>query len=299
MPTALEDALKTACQRRHLSTAGARLIHHYSNAVYLLPAEQAIARISVGAEDQEVLQTTQTVTQWLVTEHDFPAAAPLPGVELVAVEPRLVVTFWIYYQQPEHPPQLNSAHLGELLAKLHRAGDPPVKLRPWVPLESLAGALRAPDLGGAISEQERDWLLQRVADTREELAALEWPLGHGLIHGDAWSGNLLWSNRGASRALLCDWDRVSCGPREIDLIPTWHATIRYGRGPDWLSDFIKQYGYDLATWPGYDALVRLRDLAQLPGPLRRATSSPKHAAALRQRFEAIRDGHRPGPWTAL
>jgi aminoglycoside phosphotransferase (APT) family kinase protein len=101
---------------------------------------------------------------------------------------------------------------------------------------------------------------------RRELAELDWPLGEGLIHGDAWAGNLLWDTATTPpRAVVCDWDRVSWGPREIDLIPTWHAAVRYGRDEAWIQDFIKHYGYDLRDWAGYPTLLAMRDLAQLPG----------------------------------
>ena len=134
---------------------------------------------------------------------------------------------------------------------------------------------------------------------RRELAELDWPLGEGLIHGDAWAGNLLWDTATTPpRAVVCDWDRVSWGPREIDLIPTWHAAVRYGRDEAWIQDFIKHYGYDLRDWAGYPTLLAMRDLAQLPGPLRRA-SNPPHAAALRQRLGSIRAGDRTATWVAL
>ncbi|MFN2494993.1 MAG: hypothetical protein ABR608_03660 [Pseudonocardiaceae bacterium] len=45
-----------------------------------------------------------------------------------------------------------------------------------------------------LDDADRDWLLQRIGEVRDELATLDWPLGYGLIHGDAWAGNLLWNN---------------------------------------------------------------------------------------------------------
>jgi aminoglycoside phosphotransferase (APT) family kinase protein len=117
-----------------------------------------------------------------------------------------------------------------------------------------------------------------------------------LIHGDAWNGNLLRSPRGVA---LGDWDRVSHGPREVDLIPTWHATHRYGRTPDWTRQFIATYGYDLRDNPAYHDLIAMRDLAQLPGLLRRAPHSPPHAAALHQRLTDLRERNTTHQWIAL
>jgi hypothetical protein len=45
----LRRALDQACAERSFSTAGARLIHRYSNAVYYLPAEAVVARITSGS----------------------------------------------------------------------------------------------------------------------------------------------------------------------------------------------------------------------------------------------------------
>jgi len=87
-------------------------------------------------------------------------------------------------------------------------------------------------------------------------------------------------------------------PREVDLIPTRHAAVRYGRDEAWIQDFAKHYDYDLRDWAGYQTLLTMRDLAQIPGPLRRA-ANPPHAAALRQRLDAIRAGDRTATWIAV
>jgi hypothetical protein len=62
----LRQLLERACAERGLSASGARLIHRYSNAVYLLPKEQAVARITSGSLRQA--DRAHAVTGWLV-EH--------------------------------------------------------------------------------------------------------------------------------------------------------------------------------------------------------------------------------------
>ncbi|MGW6196963.1 phosphotransferase [Kribbella sp. NPDC055110] len=297
MPILLDDAIVIACRHNQLDARAARLIHHYSNAVYLLPAVPAIARISPGA-DPAGLRATQIVTGWL-GQQGFAATTPLPGTELVEVGTN-AVTFWTYYPQPgpEVEP-LTSRHLGALVRTLHDTGEPPAALPEWQPLESLSQALESPAAPEALNAEELDWLCQRITEIRAQLAELDWPLGRGLIHADAWAGNLLWdTTRGTRRPILGDWDNVSHGPREVDLIPTWHAAIRYGRDEAWIKDFVDRYGYDLRDWAGYDVLLAMRDLAQIPGPLRRS-ANPPHAAALRQRLNAIRADDRTSTWVAL
>jgi hypothetical protein len=91
-----------------------------------------------------------------------------------------------------------------------------------------------------------------------------------------------------STVLLGDWDSVACGPREVDLIPSWHAARRYRTDPDWARRFADRYGYDLAASPRFELLMEMRDLVQLSGPLRHARRSPVHAQALRQRLDGSR-----------
>ncbi len=94
---------------------------------------------------------------------------------------------------------------------------PETELQRWTALESLHAALLEHNAVCVISDEEQTWLLSRIDEIRKELSELDWPLGIGLIHGDAWAGNLLWDNRmNPARPILgdWDWDWVSIGPRE-------------------------------------------------------------------------------------
>jgi hypothetical protein len=292
-------ALQQASAAAGLDTAGASLIHHYSNAIYLLPAHDAVARITYGDGAAERITRSQAITRWLVQQHQFPATEPLEDTNPVSVD-SAVVSFWNYYPQPQDGPPLTSAHLAALLRLLHRAGTPPDALPPWVPLESLRATVGDPVLSAALTDDERTWIMARISEVRDKIAGLDWPLGTGLIHGDAWAGNLL-SCSGVSPvgAVLGDWDWVSSGPLEIDLIPTWHAVARYGKPASRVSDFISQYGYDLGRWDGYPVLMAMRDLVQLSGPIRRARDSDPHRQALRQRLDSLRCGDTTSVWAAL
>jgi hypothetical protein len=294
-------AVRTACAVRGLNTTGLRLMHHYSNAVVLLPSEDAVARVATGRHDVTQIRRSQEVTRWLVEEHGFPATRPLAGVDLVEVDPATTVSFWVHYPQPTPQQPLTSADLGRLLADLHALPDPPGDLPRWVPLDALEHALDDDTAAAALADTDRDWLRRRIDEVRNELATLDWPLGHGLIHGDAWAGNLLSAptTHPARGVLLGDWDRVAYGPREVDLIPTWHAARRYGKGPGWVDDFVRHYGHDLTDWAGFPALLAMRDLVQVSGPLHRAPYSPPHARVLRQRITGLRSGDTATVWIAL
>lgn len=293
--TAYTTALVTACETRGLDPRGAVLLSHSSNAVYHLPAVPAVVRITTGPGSRARVERTVAITNWLVDHCDYPATAPLTDRPPVVIDDSTTASFWAYYPQADRPAP-TSVEMGQLLRRLHRIdrSDVPVDLPTWTPLESLHATIDDPHLSAALSDADRDWLLDRIEEIRQQLTELDWHLGDGLIHGDAWAGNLLWDT--TDRAVLGDWDWVSVGPREIDLIPTWHATIRYERRGDWATQFTEQYGHDLATWPGYDLLLQMRDLVQVTGPMRRAPHSARHAAAFRQRLGDIRAGDRTATW---
>jgi aminoglycoside phosphotransferase (APT) family kinase protein len=170
-------------------------------------------------------------------------------------------------------------------------------------MTSLEATVRTVDDPGVLTDADRGWLLEEITATRARLADLDWPLGYGLIHGDAWAGNLLWDTKNPRPGapplpILGDWDGVARGPREIDLIPTWHAATRYGRGPAWAEAFTAHYGYDLTNWTGYPVLSRMRDLVQLTGPLRRTRHGNVFERVLHQRLAGIR-ARDTSTWTAL
>lgn len=295
----LRAQLVTACEERGINPAGARLLHNYSNAIFHLPAEGALVRITVGAADIDRVRLTQTVTSWLARTHRFPATAPYRTIEPVGLPDGAAASFWEYHHQPEAL-TYSSADLAALLRCLHRIDDSdrPAGIEAWLPLTSLEAALAEGVPESVLPVEELLWLKEEITAIREDLSRVDWELTPGLIHGDAWAGNLLADSQSNS-LLLGDWDWVSIGPREVDLVPTWHAARRYGRDAEWARRFAEAYGYDLAASPGFETLMRMRDFMQLTGPLRHSATQPRYLQALRQRLEGIRVGDREGQWKTM
>jgi hypothetical protein len=66
-------AMRQACAAAGLDVGGARLIHHYSNAIYLLPAQNAVARVTYGHDAAVRVSRSQAVTRWLGEMPQYPA----------------------------------------------------------------------------------------------------------------------------------------------------------------------------------------------------------------------------------
>lgn len=292
----LWSALDEVCSHRGIAHDDAQLVHHYSNAVFALPGAGAVVRLTTSRRTRETIDTSQAAVRHLVHDHGYPATAPLDDLPPVHLASGLTASFWRYYPQSAAGRTFVASDLALLLRRLHDLPAPHVALPRWEALTSLRGELDGGGKHAGLTDDEERWLRTEVAVVSHQLATTVWPLGIGLIHGDAWAGNLLWDG---DQPILGDWDGISLGPREIDLIPTWHAAARYGRTPEWVDEFAAAYGHDLATNEAVDLLLRMRDLVQLTGPLLRAADSAAHRTALRQRFDGIRAGYRAATWVAL
>jgi hypothetical protein len=279
-PEAAKAALQDSVSRSGLDARGARLIRLFGTAVYHLPASGAVARIALMTADSVArLATSVQVTRWL-TEVGFPSVEPLP-VDQPVTNHGCVATFWRYL--PQDGPQPGTADLGHLLRQLHSLNSSPLPLPSYQPLVSVREAINT---SRAITDQERAWLQHHCEQLLDAWAKLSFQLPGGMIHGDAWRGNLL---RGRHRAVLADWDAVSTGPREIDLIPTLQAS-RFGLPESQREEFVAAYGHDIRAWEGYSILRDMRELSTLGAILRDGHANSVAKRELRIRLGSIRAG---------
>jgi hypothetical protein len=282
-------ALREAAECCGLDPRGARLIRLFATAVYHLPAAYAVARIALVTSPDTVtrLATSVNVTRWLA-EIGFPAVQPLPVDQPVASH-GCAVTFWRYL--PQRRPEPGPADLGHLLHRLHQLEPPPVPLPAYRPLASMRRQIES---SRAISDNDRAWLRDRCTQLAHAYDQLSFPLPAGMIHADAWRGNLL---RDGNRVVLADWDAVSTGPREIDLVPTLQAT-RFGLPEDQRDAFIAAYGHDIRSWDGYPVLREIRELSTLSALLRDGHLDASVSRELQIRLRSLRTGDNH-QWTPL
>ena len=272
-----------------LSPAGIRVVHEHATAVIAHDAAGVAIRVSGPGFAREAARRAVAVAGWLAAQ-GFPATGPVPGLAPVDASGR-VVTFWRFYPQPDgEPPPV--AALGSLLRDLHSMAPPPVDLPPYRPLEDLAAALAQ---GSAIAGEDRAWLLQRRSELISAYQQLNTSLGTGMIHGDAYPGNLLWDG---DRVLLGDWDEAATGLRELDLANTYQGR-RFGRREMDLQAFGDAYGYDLRQWPGFRLLVEMRDLHTLGSFIRLAGAGSDSARTeLAYRIQTLKTLDTDARWHA-
>ncbi|MFE0187623.1 aminoglycoside phosphotransferase family protein [Streptomyces sp. NPDC059008] len=280
------SAAQQACTHWDLPARGISPLRTHATSVYLLPHADAVVRVSRGGQHASI-QRAIALNRWLagqglaVTEPlDLPQPLSIHGYE---------ISVWRHYPQPDGPPP-GPEHLGHLLRRLHQLPDPPIELPAYRPHVSLRPVVES---SAVLVPGDRQWLLDRSADLLDAYARLDFPLGRGMIHGDAYPGNTLWDG---TAARLGDWDEAAIGPREVDLANTFQG-VRFGRTTAQLHAFSEAYGYDLADWPGISVLTELRDLHTLGSFIRRADMGDLDAAAqLNFRLGTLMHGDRTKSW---
>ncbi|MEV0636448.1 phosphotransferase [Streptomyces sp. NPDC050619] len=262
-----ESAARIACRASGLPDKSLTPLHHHATSVFLLDAEDVVVRVSPAAQ-QGRLETSVLLTRWLVA-NGFPATEPADVRQPVVCAP-YAVTFWRHYPQTASGAPA-AHHLGSLLRSLHDLPAPPFELPEFQPLSSLELTL---SFSTYLTVPQREWLSDRQTLLLEAYRGLDFPLGYGHIHADAYPGNTLWD---APSVRLGDWDEAAIGPREIDLANTFQG-VRFGRSARELDEFSLRYGYDIRNWSGLPVLCGIRDLHTLGSFIRRADHGDEAAA---------------------
>ncbi|NJP95399.1 aminoglycoside phosphotransferase family protein [Nonomuraea sp. FMUSA5-5] len=276
-----------------LNADDALLLHLRANAVFHLPNTKVVLRLRHAPGNhhaQNRLRAAILTTRWLAAQ-GFATIKPLPIEQPVTVN-GWIATAWHYVSGPATPAP-EAQNLAALLRTLHvvRPPSPAPALQPL-------GTLRS-DLtrhAAVLSDQHRCWLLRRCTEIERAYRDLDRPLGQGLLHGDAHTGNLF---RDHDRWVFGDWDSIAYGPLLSDLIPSIMEHHRFGRPrSDWVS-FCRRYGVDpdLEHHPAAATLRTARELRSLAAYLR-ASDQPNVRAELLRRLTSLINGN-PATWRAV
>jgi len=285
------DALDAACAAVGFRSAGAEVLYDRANTVYKLAGQPVVARLRYARGSRVLMQRLTAsvhVTAWL-HEQGFPTVTPLDVQQPVEAD-GYIATFWRFVEASK-PPWEDVESLGRLLRRLHGIGMPPVPLPATSPLGTMMeDTTRCSWLDG----RRKPWLLGRLEELQRRYDATTWTLGCGLIHGDAYAENLI---QLAGGPVLGDWDSVSYGPREQDIVPT-SIRHRFGRPAAEWGQFCAAYGVDPGDLPGLALLREMREARTLV-PYVRSAGNPAAQAEVRRRIDDLMSGTQKEPWHAL
>jgi aminoglycoside phosphotransferase (APT) family kinase protein len=293
LETQMRAVFQTAARQAGLRTDGAFMLGLHSNAIFVVPDPGLVVRIATNPDALPAVTAAVRVTQWLA-DRGFPCTVPADIAGQPVIIDGRVVTFWRYLATGS-PSRPSAADLGRLLRELHASPLPPQPPPPLTdPLSSVAAAVtRTPE---AMPQPDRVWLRARIADLRTWWQTARFPHPACLIHGDAHGNNLIQTLDGT--VVLGDWDHVSTGPREWDLVQPHYTHRRFHRpAATDLDAFANAYGWEVRDYPELGTLIAIRELSGLAPYIRTATDNQFSAAELTHRLATLRHAQDFAPWT--
>lgn len=282
-----DDILSAACARARLECEGATVLNRSENVLYRLDGE-IVARIA-RAGQQAAAEREVAVAEWLESS-GVAAVRVAPGIDQpIAIDER-AVTFW--RELPRHRPG-TPVQVATALRSLHDLTPPTGfelgMLDPFVRLEQRIEAATT------VSTDDRDWMREHLAELRKRWARAPAGLPWCVVHGDAWSGNVVATDGGT--VVLLDLERTSIGPPEWDTV---HTAIKYKTlaqiTADEYQSFCDTYGSDVTTWEGYDLLRDLREFRMTTMAAQTAVTIPADRAQADHRIACLRGQLGPRPW---
>ncbi|MEV6361381.1 phosphotransferase enzyme family protein [Nocardia asteroides] len=284
--TQVERIARAACADAGIDPDGMIPIKVAENAIFLVPDQHAVIRVALAGQDEVARRELQLAT-WLEANR-IAAVQPMgSGCDFALIDSR-PVTLW-----KELPPHRNGTEreIGKALRALHQLPVPPFlpEVAPFVRLKQRI------DSASSLSESDRQWLYQRLADLRVSWDDLPAGMRWSPIHGDAWEGNVVTTKAGVTTFL--DLERASVGPPEWDLVSTaikyssfgWITAESYG-------GFCDAYGRDVAEWEGFSLLRDVRELRMTCMAVQAAGADPQHTAQAQHRVDCLRGLAGPRPW---
>uniref|UniRef100_UPI003F491B8D phosphotransferase enzyme family protein n=1 Tax=Actinomadura sp. CA-154981 TaxID=3240037 RepID=UPI003F491B8D len=284
----LRPALAAFGERLGVNVNDANPVHLQSNLVVELPSARLVVRVA-GARSLAAVSSSMEVTGWL-SSRGFPCVEPV-GIPF-RWEDNVLSAWRLLDLDKDRPP--SGSELGQILRQLHNQALPPFELRRLTdPLSDVAAAVNSPT---GTAEADRRWLSDRIGQLRKVWVDLVSAQEPGLIHGDAHPGNLFRLRRGGG-LVLGDWDGVSVGPREWDLIQIHYFARRFKRYDESdLKQFTQAYGWDVRDLEGFDYLVLLREFYSLSSYIRRAATEQWARDEVAYRVRTLREEDATAAW---
>lgn len=283
----LRGVLAETCALLGFDPAGARLLRFTNNAVYALVTAPFVIRIVGSTRLRHRVGTVVRVARHF-ERHGVPAIRLLDDVQQPLEVGGHLVTVW--HQVPSIGRPATSADLARLLRQVH-ALPAPDGLAEWAPFAAVRARVSDAE---EISDADREFLLDRCAELEAALAGCEFPLPRGLVHGDAYPGNVI---PGPDGPVLCDFDSSCVGPPEWDLTPLAVGRERFGDPPVRYRTFAATYGFDVTSWAGFSVLRAIRELKLTTSVLPILRSRPQVRPELFRRLDDLRNGRTDARWT--
>ena len=281
--------LHRACAVAGVNSKGAEVIRLAENAIYRLQGGGVVARIARAGQSLAAAKEVN-VARWL-EDSGVSAVRLIRDIDQPVHVDGRAVTFW--HELPPHQ-HGTTANVAAALRELHKLPQPETfQLPELAPFVRIAQRIQS---AKTISANDQKWLLARLGELKEAYDHLPSGLPQCVVHGDAWSGNVVVT--AGKTSVLLDLERCSLGPPEWDLVSTAVAYVTTAKidTSEWTA-YCEAYGYDVTTWEGFEILRDIRELRQTTMAIQVAATDPeRYADQAAHRLACLRNQRGPRPW---
>ncbi|MFE6861488.1 phosphotransferase family protein [Nocardia sp. NPDC057668] len=283
-----DSVLRRACAVAGVDCANATVLNRSENILYRLDGA-IVARIARSGQESAARREV-AVAEWLEAE-GISAVRTVPGLDQPVVVEQHAVTFW--KELPPHRPG-TPAQIAGALRQLHALSLPVGielgELDPFVRLDQrIDGAI-------TVSSTDRDWMRDHLAELRKRWDERPSGLPRCVVHGDAWSGNVVATDDGT--IVMLDLERTSVGPPEWDTV---HTAIKFKTlgqiSAQAYQSFCEVYGSDVTEWEGYELLRDLREFRMTTMAAQSAANIPADREQADHRIACLQGKFGPRPWS--
>lgn len=285
------ELLSTAAEVNGIPVAGSELIRNGSHVMWATPAG-IVARVgergTVAVSRKEV-----SISRWL-NDRGIRAVRTVDGLIQPTVVDGHPVTWWELL--PGHR-QATPAELGTVLRRLHSLHETPdLELPTFSPC---AGVRERLSNASGANPDDAAWILNQMELLEPRYVASISGLPHGLIHGDAWQGNVVIADGGDP--IVLDFEAFGLGLQYWDLIALAVDYTDFGRiSKREYEDFVSSYGFDVTNVAIYRTLAEIQELrwtSYVLGKAKPGTAEEKEAAL---RISCLKgEVSRPWKWNAF
>jgi Ser/Thr protein kinase RdoA (MazF antagonist) len=287
------DAYRAAaamCEQVGLPESDLDLLRFGSNAVFGIDEAHVLRVMRPGTCEADVQREIDLVGEFdrlgVPTVRLSDVAQPLKALDCLG-------TVWERLAEP-HQDNVHRA-LGLLIRLFHqRTARLQVPLEPWRQLA--LSDRRLIQCRQHYAPEDVRMLTRWSERIANELDQVQPVLPGGVIHGQAEVGNILFR---AGQPVLIDFEQVSIGPREWDLVHTAVVVTRFGRPEQCYRDFADAYGFDVRAWDGYETHRRLWELCATTWLMQHDHHSRRVAQEIQVRLRTWRDDDPNARWTGV
>lgn len=294
-PTRAQAALLTLLHTLGAREQRHRLLRSGDSFVYAIEPSNIVVRLSRERRALHRARTELAVAAYLQSER-FPAVRPVDWLSSNPIQLHgWIVTIWHYERPSGEKP--SAYFMGGLLRAFHDVMRNFQGAVPRLdPMSTTRACLRALLRHKRPDQNDLEWLQERCDQIAQHANHFASYLGERCLHGDFHSGNVINTTRGP---ILSDFETVSIGPVEWDLVPILVAVRRFGLPDAEASHLFQGYGADPRLHTDVTPLLDARELAMVAWLLQNRFRSTADFQEASNRLRSLRDRNTSAPWVPM